>query len=151
MTMTVVTCPKCGAKNRIDEQQAAIKQPVCGRCGSKLNLSAGASGSHPIEVTDATFQQVLQDAGDRPLLIDCWAPWCGPCRTIAPIIEQLASESNGRFVIAKVNTDENQRTAAMFGIDAIPTMLIFKNGKKVDQIVGLQPKQAILRTLAAHT
>jgi len=150
MTMTVIACPKCGAKDRIDDQQAATRQPICGRCGTKLDLSAGSNGSHPLEVTDATFQKVLQEAGDKPVLIDCWAPWCGPCRMIAPTIEQLASESNGRFLIAKLNTDENQHTAAMFGIDAIPTMLIFKNGEKVDQSVGLQPKQAIEKRLAAH-
>jgi thioredoxin len=147
--MTIVTCPNCGAKNRIDERMAQSKRPVCGRCGAVLSID-GAQGSHPVELTDATFDQVLQSAGEKPVLVDCWAPWCGPCRMIAPTIEQLAAESNGKWVIAKLNTDENQRTAARFSIDAIPTMLIFRRGQLVDQIVGLQPKQAIRSRLEAQ-
>jgi thioredoxin len=147
--MTIVTCPNCGAKNRIDERTAQNKQPICGRCGTKLSLG-GAEDSHPLELTDATFDTLLRTAGSKPVLVDCWAPWCGPCRMIAPTIEQLASESNGRWVIAKLNTDENQHTAARFHIDAIPAMLIFRDGQMVDQIVGLQPKHAIQARLEAQ-
>jgi thioredoxin len=151
--MAVVTCSNCGAKNRVDERRAAREQPKCGRCGAPLpsDVGAGAGGNgHPVEVTDATFQQEVLGAGATPVLLDCWAPWCGPCRMLAPTLEQLAGESNGRYVIAKLNTDENPRTASQFRIEAIPTMLIFKNGQLVDRITGLAPKQAIAQKLAAY-
>jgi len=142
----VLTCPKCGAKNRVDEMRAQTMNPVCGRCHTKLVLPDGAA-NHPIELSDSNFDTFLSSAGASPVLVDCWAPWCGPCRMLTPIIEQLAAESNGRYVIAKLNTDENPRTAGRFQIDAIPAMLIFRNGKLVDRIVGLQPKEAIRQRL----
>jgi thioredoxin len=102
----------------------------------------------PLIVTDETFQRdVLQTSG-RPVLLDCWAPWCGPCRMIAPIVEQLAAESQGRYRIVKLNVDENPQTAAKFQIQSIPTMLIFKDGKLVDRIIGAQPKRSIAARLA---
>ena len=127
--MITVTCPKCGAKNRIDEQQAMSMQPVCGRCRTKLDVSASNDG-HPVTITDANFESlVLQSA--QPVLVDCWAPWCGPCRAIAPVLAQLAAETAGRFVIGKLNIDENPATASDFNIGSIPTMLVFKNEPNV--------------------
>jgi len=82
--------------------------------------------------------------------VDAWAEWCGPCRTLAPILDQLAAESDGRYKIAKLNVDENPRTAAQFNIRSIPTLLIFKNGLLADQIIGVQPKQAIAARLQRH-
>src|SRR5689334_10148206 len=117
--MTIVTCPNCGSKNRVDETAAAVRQPVCGKCGTKLTLrdkggTGGAAGTavsfDPVEVTDATLPRVLAEAGDKPVLVDCWAEWCGPCRMLAPTIETLAAESAGRWVIAKLDTDHNPRT-----------------------------------------
>jgi thioredoxin 2 len=156
--MAVVTCPTCGTKNRVDERRAQQEQPKCGKCGTPLPAGAGAAAAgsgaggngHPVEVTDATFQQAVLGAGATPVLLDCWAPWCGPCRMLAPTLEQLAQESGGRYQIAKLNTDENPRTASQFKIDAIPTMLIFKNGQLVDRITGLAPKQAIVQKLAQY-
>ena len=151
--MTIVVCPNCGAKNRVDEARADRLQPVCGKCGQKLPASSGGEGrtaSHPITLTDASLATELQDAGSRPVLVDCWAPWCGPCRAIAPVMDQLAAESGGRYVVGKLNVDDNPRTATQFQIDAIPAMLVFKNGRLVDRIVGLQPKHAIVATLAQH-
>jgi len=146
--MAVVTCANCGAKNRVDERAAAERQPVCGRFGAPLNQNAGtAYTSKPITVTDATFAREVLGATGVPVLLDCWAEWCGPCRMIAPVLDELAAESDGRYRIAKLNVDENPRTAAHFNVRSIPTMLIFKDGALVDRIVGAQPKQAIAARL----
>ena len=145
--MDIVTCPNCGTKNRVDHSRAQESQPVCGKCGEPLPVAAASGGQgKPLTVTDASFASDVLGAS-APVLLDCWAPWCGPCRMIAPTIDQLAAESAGRFVIAKLNTDENPNTSAQYRIDAIPTMLIFHRGQMVDRIVGLQPKQAILARL----
>src|SRR3954467_10340731 len=112
--MSIVTCQQCGARNRVEESVATNRQPVCGKCGAPLEQSRAASETdtgRPRVVTDATFKQEVSAAGERPLLVDCWAEWCGPCRMIAPVLDQLAAESGGRYVIAKLNVDENPRTA----------------------------------------
>ena len=150
--MAIQVCPQCGAKNRVDEHASLDKQPVCGRCGTKLPDATGTTDGKPQIVTDATFaKEVVAASSSRPVLVDAWAEWCGPCRMVAPVLDQLAAESGGRYKIAKLNVDENPRTAAQFNIRSIPTLLIFKNGKLVDQIVGVQPKQAIAARLAAQT
>jgi thioredoxin len=144
--MIIVTCPNCGAKNRVDEEKTKETQPVCGKCGAKLIVPVGgapATDGQPVEVSDQNLEQVLKSAGDKPVLVDCWAAWCGPCRMIEPTIKELAKESNGRWVVGKLDVDRNQQTAARYQIDAIPALLLFKNGKLVDKIVGLQPKAAI--------
>lgn len=145
--MAIQTCPKCGAKNRVDEFLAGVHKAVCGKCGA--NLVQAADGK-PQVVTDATFaQDVVAASSALPVLVDAWAEWCGPCRMIAPVLDQLAAESNGRYKIAKLNVDENPGISQQFGIRSIPTMLIFKNGKLVDQIVGAVPKHAIAAKLQA--
>jgi thioredoxin len=147
----ITACPRCGAKNRIDEKVAALRQPVCGRCGTRLETGAGREeASRPRVVTDATFAREVLEAGSRPVLLDCWAPWCGPCRMIAPVIDQLAAEADGRYIVAKLNVDENPQTAAQFSIQSIPTLLIFKDGKLIDRMIGVRPKHAIAERLAAY-
>ena len=149
--MPIQICPQCGAKNRVDEHASLDKQPVCGRCGTKLPDATAAADGKPQIVTDTTFaNEVVAASSSRPVLVDAWAEWCGPCRMIAPILDQLAAESNGRYKIAKLNVDENPRTSAQFNIRSIPTLLIFKNRKLVDQIIGAQPKQAIAARLASQ-
>ncbi len=105
-----------------------------------------AGGGQVLTLTDASFQQTI----DQPMavLVDFWAPWCGPCRMVAPSVEKLAQEYAGRAVVGKLNVDENQATARRFQVMSIPTLLIFKNGQVVDQIVGAQPYQALQQHLS---
>ena len=145
--MPIITCPECGTKNRVDER-AGTTQPVCGKCGAKLPAAPSAGDGHPTTVTDANFDQFIN--APHPVLVDFWATWCPPCRAIAPVLEQLSSESNGRYAIGKLDVDQNQQTAAKFQIEGIPTLLIFKAGKLVDRLVGAHPKQTIVQRLEAH-
>ena len=147
--MSVVTCGNCGTKNRVNPQQAAVQVATCGRCGVPLG-AASESETKPLIVTDDTFPRLLAETKNQPILVDAWAPWCGPCRMVGPIMEQLAAEANGRYRIAKLNVDDNPRVASQFQIQSIPTMLVFKNGTLVDRIVGAQPKPAIAARLLAH-
>ena len=124
---------------------------MCGKCGAPLPAPEAAANGKPQVVTDDSFaRDVVEASSTRPVLVDAWAEWCGPCRMIVPMLDQLAAEANGRYTITKLNVDENPRTAAQFQIRSIPTLLIFKNGKLVDQLIGAQPKQAIAARLAAH-
>lgn len=102
----------------------------------------------PVHFTDDNFEtEVLKS--DKPVLIDFWAVWCGPCRLIAPIVEELASEYDGKIKIGKLDVDENQQSAIKYGVRSIPTILIFKHGKVVDSIIGAVPKAHIVQRLNA--
>ncbi len=136
--MTIIPCPNCGAKNRVDESRAGQSTAKCGKCGSPLPLA-----TEPLTITDANFETLVQNGGNTPILIDCWATWCPPCRAIAPVIDQLARESAGRWRIGKLDVDANPLIAQQFHIDGIPTLLIFKSGQLVDRLVGAQPKAAM--------
>ena len=152
--MHVVVCGNCGAKNRVEESRLASSEAKCGRCGEKLNTAAGFSStqhSQPVVISDQTFEREVLQVNGQPVLLDCWAPWCGPCRRIAPIIDQLAAESQGRYRVAKLNVDENPMIASQFQIASIPTMLIFKDGKLIDRLIGLQSKQVIAERLRVAT
>jgi thioredoxin 1 len=105
--------------------------------------------SAPVKVTDSTFDSVVGNS-KTPVLVDFWAEWCGPCKMIAPVLEELAQELDGKLTIAKLDVDHNQDTAMAFGVMSIPTLLVFKNGEAVDRIVGFQPKAQLLRRLQQH-
>lgn len=102
-----------------------------------------------LNTTDASFEQdVLQST--LPVLVDFWAPWCGPCKAIAPILEDLAGEYAGKATIAKINVDDNKDVAAKYGIRSIPTLFVFKGGERVEAIVGLQSKEQLAQALDKH-
>jgi thioredoxin 1 len=102
-----------------------------------------------IEGTDFNFdQEVLKS--DTPVLVDFWAPWCGPCRTVAPVVEQIANEYQGKLKVVKLNTDDNQNIAIQYGIRSIPTLGIFKDGQVVDAVIGAVPKQHLEDKLKPH-
>ena len=102
-----------------------------------------------LEITDANFQEVVLNS-DKPVLVDFWAPWCGPCRTVGPIVDELATELEGKVVVGKVNVDTNSETAQTYGIRSIPTLLVFRNGELVDKLVGAVPKSQLFEKLEAH-
>ena len=102
----------------------------------------------PLDLTDATFEKFMED--NHLAVIDCWAPWCGPCRILSPVVEELARDYRGRIAFGKLNVDHNRTTAAEFSIMSIPTLLIFKDGKLVDNIIGAVPKEQILSKLQPY-
>ena len=138
----LVRCRSCGATNRVPlEKIGKGLQPVCGRCKTALPFE-----NRPVKVTDANFAAEVEGS-PLPVLLDMWAPWCGPCVMVAPVIEELAAEMAGRVRVAKLNVDENPATAARFGVQSIPTLLLLKGGRELDRIVGVQSKAAIVQRI----
>jgi thioredoxin 1 len=105
--------------------------------------------AHPVTVTDSTFDSQVVN-GDGLVLVDFWAPWCGPCRMVAPILDQISDELDGKLTIAKVNVDENQQIAGNLGIMSIPTLMLYKDGQPVETIIGFQPKARLLEKIQRH-
>jgi thioredoxin 2 len=131
MPARVITCPSCGTRNRVPS--AAGGRPQCASCHAALPWIADAS-DHEFAAAVATSQLVL---------VDLWAPWCGPCRMVAPVLESLATRYAGRVKVVKVNVDENPATAARFDARSIPTLVFLKDGQPVQRVVGAQPEPAL--------
>jgi thioredoxin 2 len=143
----IIACAACGARNRFDAARAA-EGPVCGRCKAPLRGATTATTA-PVVATDRTFAVEVEGARGA-VLVDFWAPWCGPCRAVAPMLEELARERAGRLKVVKVNVDENPALSRRFGIQAIPTLAVFRDGAQIDQIRGAVPKPTLVAHLARH-
>jgi thioredoxin 2 len=130
MTQMIIACPHCHRKNRIDEARLT-EGPVCGVCKQTLFTS------QPLPLSASTFN--AHATSDLPLVVDFWAPWCGPCRQFAPTFEKAAVTLEPRARLAKVNTEDEQALAARFGIRSIPTLLIIQRGKEIARVAGAMP------------
>ena len=128
---TQMVCPHCGATNRIPTERLG-DDPVCGRCQQAL------LDGHPLALSDANFDKVVAGSG-LPVVVDFWAPWCGPCRMMAPQFEAAAAQLKGRALFVKVNSDENPQLSARYGIRSIPTLLKLRGGREVDRVAGAMP------------
>jgi thioredoxin 2 len=142
MATTNVTCPKCNATNRIPTDRL-VDQPKCGKC--KKTLFSGS----PMELTSANVAAVLNH-NELPVLVDCWAPWCGPCKNFAPVFEQAARELEPRIRLAKLNTEAQQQVAGRWRIQSIPTLLLFRQGKEVARLSGAVPLGQLKQWLSQH-
>ena len=136
-------------ENEEDEELERIKAAKL----QKMMKSAapekrGTAFNKPVEMSDATFKEMIQN---HPLVVvDCWAPWCGPCRMVAPIIEQLSRDYAGKILFGKLDVDENRGVSTQYDIMSIPTLLVFKNGKLVDTIIGAMPSQTLEQKITRH-
>lgn len=131
MTTTTLTCPACNAINRVPAERLS-DGPKCGKCKQKLFQGK------PIEITDANIDSLVANTG-IPLLVDCWAPWCGPCRSFAPVFEAAAQQLEPRLRFAKLNTEAEQELGALWGIQSIPTLILFKDGREAARMSGALP------------
>ena len=134
----IVACPSCGARNRVPP--SASGSPVCASCKTALPWLVEATAADVDDVLHATV----------PVIVDLWAPWCGPCRMIAPILEQAARDRAGHLKVVKVNVDELPEVSARYGVQGIPTLLLLDRGREVSRQVGALPAHALDRWLDAH-
>lgn len=141
----IAGCPSCRIKNRIPPEKLG-KPANCGKCGKKFTTEEMLEKT-PALITDENFDKKVKHSL-LPVLLDCWAPWCGPCRMIAPVLEDIARQYSGIIRTGKLNVDENPQVSAKYGIRSIPTLLLFDRGKLVDTIVGAVPKQEIEKRIS---
>jgi len=141
-TPLAIPCPHCGALNRVPAERVG-ERPQCGRC--KQALFAG----HPVELTTTNFDAVA-GRGDLPVLIDFWAPWCGPCRTVSPLVERLGREHAGHLKIVKLNVDDAPAIAGRYGVQGIPLLVLIQDGAERDRLVGAAPLAQLQAWLTPH-
>lgn len=139
MAQTYAVCDKCNQMNRV--QLNTNKEPVCGACKAPLAVTGAI-----VEASDASLQNLINKS-PLPIVIDVWAPWCGPCRSFAPTFAEFSALYAGKIVFAKLNSDQNQHSAGRFGIRGIPTILMFKNGTEVARQSGAIPREQFARWL----
>lgn len=140
MSVINLTCPGCSTKNRLPEQRLADK-PKCGKCKRPLFVAKAAT------LTAANVAAMLNH-NDIPVLVDCWAPWCGPCKGFAPVFEQAAADLEPKLRLAKLNTEQQQAIAARWQIRSIPTLILFKGGKELARVSGAMPLPQLKQWLA---
>ena len=136
--ISILTCPNCGTKNSIAPSERGA--PHCGNCGKPL--------AWVVDANESTF--AVETRASPTIVVDLWAPWCGPCRIVSPILEELARDYAGRLKVVKVNVDENQGLAVRYNAMSIPTMVVMRDGEVVDRIVGALPKPALAAKIAPH-
>jgi thioredoxin 2 len=136
--VSILTCASCGARNRI--KPSARGAPHCGTCGKPLPWV--------VDANESTFE--VETKAQPTVVLDLWAPWCGPCRFVSPILAELAREHAGKLKVVKVNVDENQNLAVRFDARSIPTLVVLRDGKQVDRIVGALPKPQLSARLAPY-
>ncbi len=136
-------CHQCGGLNRIPPERLG-EGPVCGRCRAQIDLAAS-----PADIDDAALRRLIKSS-PVPVFVDFWAPWCGPCRMLAPHIVELAQRYAGRAIVVKVNTDAANEVASSLGIQAIPTLLVYRGGKVIERQSGAVMGKALDALLAAH-
>ena len=136
----MIRCESCAAWNRVDASKTA-QSPKCGKCKSRISLDK------PVHLDDESFQRTITE-GDLPVLVDFYADWCGPCKMMAPFVDQLASAYQGRALVAKLDTDRSQRAAMPYRITGIPTTIVFLKGKEVARQVGAVPYSGLEKLLS---